>query len=62
MVRTSPDHGTAYALAGKNTANPSSFSNALYMAIDLYKRRLQTAEINQDPLQIVVPENTHKHA
>ena len=62
MIRTSPDHGTAYALAGKNTANPSSFSNALYMAIDLYKRRLQTAEINQDPLQIVVPENTHKHA
>ena len=62
MIRTSPDHGTAYALAGKNTANPSSFSNALYMAIDLYKRRLQTAELNKDPLQIVVPENTHKHA
>lgn len=39
IVRTSPDHGTAYNLAGKNTANEASFRQALYMAIDIYKNR-----------------------
>lgn len=37
VVRTSPDHGTAYDLAGKNQADAMSFVHALYMAIDLCK-------------------------
>jgi 4-hydroxythreonine-4-phosphate dehydrogenase len=38
-VRTSPDHGTAFEIAGKNEADPSSFRAALYAAIDIYKAR-----------------------
>jgi len=39
MVRTSPDHGTAYDIAGKNKANESSFREAVYLAIQLAKAR-----------------------
>jgi 4-hydroxythreonine-4-phosphate dehydrogenase len=39
FVRTSPDHGTAYAIAGKNIAIESSLRNAIYLAIDVYRRR-----------------------
>jgi len=50
IIRTSPDHGTAYDLAGKNQASAQSFSHALYMAIDLLKRRAESAELRKDPL------------
>ena len=50
IIRTSPDHGTAYDLAGKNIASAQSFSHALYMAIDLLRTRKDSAEISQDPL------------
>ena len=49
-VRTSPDHGTGYDIAGKNIANPASFRQALYMSIDIYKRRLLHDEITENPL------------
>ncbi|CAN5880497.1 4-hydroxythreonine-4-phosphate dehydrogenase PdxA [soil metagenome] len=39
IVRTSPDHGTAYDLAGKNLANESSFREALFLACDIIRRR-----------------------
>ncbi len=52
IIRTSPDHGTAYDLAGKNSANHLSFAHSLYLAIDLLKNRATTAEINKDPLVI----------
>ena len=39
FIRTSPDHGTAYDLAGKNLANESSFRAALFLAIDLAKAK-----------------------
>jgi 4-hydroxythreonine-4-phosphate dehydrogenase len=39
FIRTSPDHGTAYDLAGKNMANESSFRAALFQAIDLVKNK-----------------------
>lgn len=55
IIRTSPDHGTAYDLAGKNTASHESFSHALYMAIDLLKRRAISKEINANPLPIKEP-------
>ncbi len=38
-VRTSPDHGTAFDIVGKNVANPASFRKALYLAIDLARNR-----------------------
>lgn len=39
VVRTSPDHGTAFDIAGKNLAEPSSFRAALYQAMDLIHNR-----------------------
>ncbi len=39
MVRTSPDHGTAFALAGKNQANPDAFRNALFAALEIIQNR-----------------------
>src|SRR5688572_14386470 len=39
FVRTSPDHGTAYEIAGKNEADPSSFRAALFTALDIFKSR-----------------------
>jgi len=38
-VRTSPDHGTAYSLAGKNQANPQSMRAAIYLASEIVKTR-----------------------
>jgi 4-hydroxythreonine-4-phosphate dehydrogenase len=50
-VRTSPDHGTAYDIAGKNKADYNSFKEAIYLAIDIYNSRNQYAEISQKPLK-----------
>lgn len=45
FVRTSPDHGTAYSIAGKNQANENSFRHAMYLAADIIKNRaLQVVE------------------
>ncbi len=50
IIRTSPDHGTAYDLAGKNEAKAYSFSHALYMAIDILRTRAQNKELKKNPL------------
>ncbi len=50
VVRTSPAHGTAYELAGKNKASATSFRNALYLAIDVARNRELFKEISADPL------------
>lgn len=50
-VRTSPDHGTGYDIAGKNQANESSFRQAVFTAIDIYRRRNNWLEISADPLK-----------
>lgn len=52
FVRTSPDHGTAYAIAGKNQASEQSMRNAIFMAIDIWARRNNFAEINANPLPL----------
>lgn len=39
FIRTSPDHGVAYDIAGKNIADPQSFSEAIFMAIKIFKNR-----------------------
>ena len=51
IVRTSPDHGTAFDLAGENRANPQSMISAIYMAIDIYWNRKRYAEMNADPVK-----------
>lgn len=49
-IRTSPDHGTAFEIAGKNIADEQSFKNALYMALDIHKNRMMYDEVNANPL------------
>ena len=53
IVRTSPDHGTAYDIAGKDQANPSSMQNALFMAIDVLRQRAQYDELTANPLPFI---------
>ncbi len=54
-VRTSPAHGTAYEIAGKNEANPESFRHAVYMAIDIWNQRKEFEELNANPLRVRTP-------
>ena len=49
-VRTSPDHGTAEGIAGKNLADASSFRKAIFDAIDIYRNRMEYDERNANPL------------
>ncbi|MEL6848313.1 MAG: 4-hydroxythreonine-4-phosphate dehydrogenase PdxA, partial [Bacteroidota bacterium] len=44
LVRTSPDHGVAYDIAGKGEANPESLRQAIYVAMDVFRNR----EMNHD--------------
>ena len=59
VIRTSPAHGTAYDLAGKNEASPEAFRNALYLAGDIFMHRLEYDELHANQLRTtgVQPEN-----
>jgi len=50
IVRTSPDHGTAYDIAGKNEASPVSMRKAIYLAIDIYRNRQKWETMHAHPL------------
>jgi 4-hydroxythreonine-4-phosphate dehydrogenase len=52
IVRTSPDHGTAFDIAGKNQAQESSFRQAVYAACDVFKKRQEWHRLNSNPLKI----------
>lgn len=60
FVRTSPDHGTAYSIAGKNQADPTSMRQAIYQGIDLTRNRRQHAEALADPLPKARPDKRQK--
>lgn len=49
-IRTSPDHGTAYDIAGKGLANNTSFTEAVYAALDIYKNRNAYLKSKETPL------------
>lgn len=51
-IRTSPDHGTGFDIAGKNEANPSSFKEALFAAIQVFKTRKEYKELSKNPLLV----------
>ena len=51
LVRTSPDHGTAFDIAGKGEASENSFRQAIYMAIDVFRNRKSYAEATHNPLR-----------
>ncbi len=50
-IRTSPDHGTAYEIAGKGIANHESFKEAVYLAIDIFHRRNDYQELTNNQLK-----------
>nr|WP_298996253.1 4-hydroxythreonine-4-phosphate dehydrogenase PdxA [uncultured Allomuricauda sp.] len=50
-VRTSPDHGTAFEIAGKGQADPSSFKEAVFTGLQIYKNRAEYKELIKNPLQ-----------
>ncbi|MDR0894950.1 MAG: 4-hydroxythreonine-4-phosphate dehydrogenase PdxA [Prevotellaceae bacterium] len=51
VIRTSPAHGTAYDIAGKGIADENSFRQAVYTAIDIYRRRKSDKEAHVNPLR-----------
>jgi 4-phospho-D-threonate 3-dehydrogenase / 4-phospho-D-erythronate 3-dehydrogenase len=50
-VRTSPDHGTALDIAGKNKADETSFTAAIFRCVDIIKQRAEYAEYHRNPLK-----------
>ena len=53
IVRTSPDHGVGYDIAGKNQADASSMRHAIYMAVDVLKQRAEYDELRANPLPFI---------
>jgi 4-hydroxythreonine-4-phosphate dehydrogenase len=51
FIRTSPVHGTAFAIAGKGEASENSFRQAIFLACDIYRNRQMYAEITKNPLK-----------
>jgi 4-phospho-D-threonate 3-dehydrogenase / 4-phospho-D-erythronate 3-dehydrogenase len=51
IVRTSPDHGTAFDIAGKNEANPESFRKSLFLAIDIVRNRKDYYDLKSNAVQ-----------
>jgi len=50
-IRTSPDHGTAFDIAGKGIADGSSFTQAIFMSISIFKNRMEYLKLNKNPLE-----------
>lgn len=60
FVRTSPDHGTAFDIAGKGIADPGSMREALYAAIDLTRNRRRNIEAAANPLPVNTSEKSER--
>ena len=51
VVRTSPDHGTAFDIAGKNLADPDSFRQAIFTCLEILEQRERYADNTRNPLK-----------
>lgn len=60
LVRTSPDHGTAYDIAGKGIAQADSFRQAIYQAIDIFRNRKAYIESHANPLPKIYQERKER--
>ena len=60
IVRTSPDHGTAYEMAGRDLADPRSMISAIYTAIDIYRRREEYDDLVENRMTIKLPDTEIK--
>jgi 4-hydroxythreonine-4-phosphate dehydrogenase len=56
VVRTSPDHGTAFDIVGQGIASAQSMRNAIYLAMDVFRQQKLRKEITANPLKIQAPE------
>ncbi len=61
VVRTSPDHGTAFDIAGKDLADPSSFREAVFQAISLLQQRKEYSDHTANPLRRSKSERERGH-
>lgn len=59
IIRTSPDHGTAYDIAGKDQASPTSLREAIYLAMDIYENRKMHRKITAKPLEYHIPQSAN---
>jgi 4-hydroxythreonine-4-phosphate dehydrogenase len=60
FVRTSPDHGTGFDIAGKNVAHEDSFREAVFLAIDILRKRERYKELTSNPLKkMEIAKETH---
>ncbi len=60
-IRTSPDHGTAFEIAGKGEADHNSFKEAVFMAIHIFRNRAEHTELTENPLQKQKLKKEHKY-
>jgi 4-hydroxythreonine-4-phosphate dehydrogenase len=60
-IRTSPDHGTAFDVAGKNIANNDSFKEAVFSAIEIFKKREEFKNLSKNPLETIVQKKEFHH-
>ena len=60
VVRTSPDHGTAYDMAGRDMADPRSMMSAIYTAIDIFNSRIDYDDLVENRMTIEMPDTEIK--
>jgi 4-hydroxythreonine-4-phosphate dehydrogenase len=60
IVRTSPDHGTGFDIAGQGIASPDSMRSAIFLAKDIHKKRLEHREITANPLELAPPKRDYR--
>jgi 4-hydroxythreonine-4-phosphate dehydrogenase len=60
IVRTSPDHGTAFDIAGQGIANAQSMRSAIYLAMDIYRTRKFLKDASANPLAFSPPKKEYK--
>ena len=60
IVRTSPDHGTAYEMAGRDMADPRSMMAAIYTAMDIFNRRQDYDDLVENRMTIEMPDTEIK--
>ena len=61
IVRTSPDHGTGFDIAGQGIASPDSLRAAIYMARDIRFNRIAYRELTANPLEIAPPKRKERY-
>ncbi len=62
IIRTSPDHGTAYDIAGQDKADPTSMREAIYLAMDIVRNRKVNIELEANRLTTKGETRTERYA